>query len=176
MKRLNKETKKPFKCGDVREDGFLFDAYVTSVKRGTGYFKEIWRSPEKWEKEKRRKSANKARKVQEVTRTIDKIKIGDKSWLHDIPDDILAEVEKIGILEYNGCAVCEHKNPKHLDFHHRVKSLKDKSIGSYFKTSFRQFLKAYKEMTKCDVYCSHHHRDVERTMDNRSAIRRMHNA
>ena len=33
MKRINKETGLPFKCGNVREDGFMFDAYVKSVIR-----------------------------------------------------------------------------------------------------------------------------------------------
>ena len=33
MKRINPETNKPFKCGNIREDGFMFDAYVKSVTR-----------------------------------------------------------------------------------------------------------------------------------------------
>ena len=171
MKRLNKETGKPFKQGDTREDGFRFDGYVTTVKRSTGFFKEMWRSPEGYKKRIKRKAYNKQVMSQRVTDVIDKIKIGDQSWLDDISEEIRVEVEKKGILEYNGCTICGHDNPKHLDFHHRVKTLKDKDVGSYFKTSFRQFLKAYEEMFKCDVYCAHHHRDIEREMKNRSTLK-----
>ena len=55
MKRINIETGLPFKCGNVREDGFMFDAYVKSVTRKSGYYKEIWRSPEQHAKEMQRK-------------------------------------------------------------------------------------------------------------------------
>ena len=57
MKRINKETKKPFKQGDTREDGFKFDGYITTVMRMTGFFKEMWRSPEGYEKRMERKSS-----------------------------------------------------------------------------------------------------------------------
>ena len=171
MKRLNKETEKPFKQGDTREDGFRFDGYVTTVKRSTGFFKEMWRSPEGYKRRIARKAYNKKVMCQKVTNVIDKIKIGDLSFLDDIPEKTRIEVEKIGILTYNGCTICGHDNPKHLDFHHRVKTLKDKDIGSFFRTSFWQFLKAYQEMLKCDVYCAHHHRDIERSMKNRSTIK-----
>ena len=30
MKRINIETGQPFRCGDIREDGFIFDAYQKS--------------------------------------------------------------------------------------------------------------------------------------------------
>ena len=169
MKRLNKETGKPFKQGDTREDGFRFDGYVTTIKRSTGFFREIWRSPEGYKKRIARKAYNKKVMCQKVTNVIDKIKIGDQSWLDDIPEKTRIEVEKIGILIYNGCTICGHDNPKHLDFHHRIKASKEFSIGNHLKTSWQQFLKIYREMSKCDVYCAHHHRDVERI--NRSTIK-----
>ena len=175
MKRLNEEPGLPFKQGDTREDGFRFDGYVSSVTRATGFFKEMWRSPEGYKKRMERRAYNKKVMCQRVTDVIDKIKIGDQSWLDDIPEEIKVEVEKKGILKYNGCTICGHDNPKHLDFHHRIKTLKDKDIGSFFRTSFLQFLKAYQEMFKCDVYCAHHHRDIERSMKNRSAIKEKQN-
>jgi len=176
MRRINKNTKKPFKQGDRREDGFRFDGYVTSVIRATGFFKEMWRSPKSYDKRMEKRSQNKAVMVRNVTNTIDKVKIGDLSFLDDLPEKVKIKVEKLGVLKYNGCNSCGHDNPKHLDFHHRIKSLKDKSIGSFFKTSFLQFLKAYKEMFKCDVYCSHCHRDLERTLDNRSTLKKIRRA
>ena len=50
MKRLNEKTNKPFKMQDVREDGYIFDCYITSVKQKNGYFKEMWRSPKGYKK------------------------------------------------------------------------------------------------------------------------------
>lgn len=45
MKRLNPETGKPFKYGDVREDGLYFKKYVYSQPlKKDGYYKEQWHS------------------------------------------------------------------------------------------------------------------------------------
>jgi 5-methylcytosine-specific restriction endonuclease McrA len=48
MKRLNPKTGKPFKSGDVREDGYIFSQYnlYMSVKKDGFYF-ETWRHPNK---------------------------------------------------------------------------------------------------------------------------------
>ena len=76
MKRINLETNKPFKCGDIREDGFMFDAYVKSVTRiKTGYYKEIWRSPEQHAKEMQRKRDGKKIKYDLISEHINNIKI-----------------------------------------------------------------------------------------------------
>jgi hypothetical protein len=45
MKRLNSETKEPFRRGDIREDGYVFFAY-TKRKRRDDFYVEIWLSPE----------------------------------------------------------------------------------------------------------------------------------
>ena len=43
MKRLNPDTGKPFKCGDVREDGKIFKAYIQKNKMpADGYYYEHW--------------------------------------------------------------------------------------------------------------------------------------
>jgi hypothetical protein len=49
MKRLNPNTGKPFKHGDIREDGYVFKQYSTSIKKD-GYFVEAWFNPETWKK------------------------------------------------------------------------------------------------------------------------------
>ena len=46
MKRLNPKTKKPFKLGDLREDGFIFWQYKLTVKNEDGFFREVWREPD----------------------------------------------------------------------------------------------------------------------------------
>ena len=45
MKRLNPITNKPFKRGDVREDGYLFKQYDLKNKDENGFFYENWRNP-----------------------------------------------------------------------------------------------------------------------------------
>jgi len=43
MKRLNPETKEPFKKGFVRKDGYLFYSYsLTQTIKKTGFYKERW--------------------------------------------------------------------------------------------------------------------------------------
>jgi hypothetical protein len=45
MKRLNPETNQPFKRGDIREDGFVFDKYNLSAKvKKNGFYQENWLS------------------------------------------------------------------------------------------------------------------------------------
>lgn len=51
MKRINLETGKPFKCGDVREDGFIFKSYCLSQPlKKDGTFPELWSSPQAFAK------------------------------------------------------------------------------------------------------------------------------
>jgi hypothetical protein len=45
MKRLNPNTNKPFKRGDVREDGHIFGQYQSSIIKKDGYYMEQWLSP-----------------------------------------------------------------------------------------------------------------------------------
>lgn len=56
MKRLNPLTGVPFKCGDVRKDGFIFQAYSSIVKKD-GFRNEIWLSPQKWEENRIKSNA-----------------------------------------------------------------------------------------------------------------------
>jgi hypothetical protein len=51
MKRLNPKTGKPFKFGDVREDGKYFMTYDSSKCMDGDYFYEWWSSKETYEKE-----------------------------------------------------------------------------------------------------------------------------
>lgn len=48
MKRINPETGKLFKRGDVRKDGYRFLGYVYSVILKNGFFKERWASPQNY--------------------------------------------------------------------------------------------------------------------------------
>ena len=48
-KRLNPITKEPFKHGDIREDGYIFKQYLTTIKKD-GFYIEAWFSPEAFKK------------------------------------------------------------------------------------------------------------------------------
>lgn len=45
MKRLNPETGKPFKAGDIRKDGYVFQNYQFKRLNKEGNFGELWLSP-----------------------------------------------------------------------------------------------------------------------------------
>jgi hypothetical protein len=45
MKRLSPISNKPFKRGDIREDGYLFKQYDLKNKDENGFFYENWRNP-----------------------------------------------------------------------------------------------------------------------------------
>lgn len=66
MKRTNPNTNKPFKRGDVREDGFVFFNYTTTVK-SDGFFMERWLSVEASDKAKVKDKTAKKAKYQRKT-------------------------------------------------------------------------------------------------------------
>ena len=51
MKRVNTVTGNPFKCGYIREDGFIFKSYCLSQPlKKDGTFPELWSSPQAFAK------------------------------------------------------------------------------------------------------------------------------
>jgi hypothetical protein len=60
-KRINPETNKPFVYGDLREDGYIFDKYDTSVNSKTGFLKEKWLSKQALDNQKTRQAEYKKR-------------------------------------------------------------------------------------------------------------------
>jgi hypothetical protein len=92
MKRLNNTTEKPFKRGDIREDGYVFFAY-TKIIKSDGFFKEIWLSPEKSDrikrKDKEHKKASYQRKTDRKPPGYHQLPFKERRYL-----DQLAKVEK----------------------------------------------------------------------------------
>ncbi len=69
-KRLNPETGKPFKLGDVREDGFQFERYMTSrINKKDGYFVERWISP-KAQKDRKERLLKAKKRINPKTKKI----------------------------------------------------------------------------------------------------------
>lgn len=52
MKRMNPKTGKPFKRGDVREDGYRFKCYALHKINASGFYAECWSSPDSYTKDK----------------------------------------------------------------------------------------------------------------------------
>jgi 5-methylcytosine-specific restriction endonuclease McrA len=66
MKRINPKTNLPFKCGDIRKDGYIFQTYQQTKIKKDGFFTESWLSP----------------------KTFQNKKIGDKKWAKQNPEKV----------------------------------------------------------------------------------------
>lgn len=136
LRRLNKEGR-PFKKGDVREDGFVFACYARTVILSTGFYKEKWLSPEAYKKQiaDQKKSIEvwhkkRAKKRREL---IDGIKLS------------------------KGCLYCGYNaHAVALDFDHLDPAIKEFNISKSFITAPLKNL--IKEIEKCQVLCANCHR------------------
>lgn len=136
LRRLNHEGR-PFRKGDVREDGFIFRAYERSKITPQGLYKESWLSPAAYARyqEASRKAIQvcNERKAKERRSILDEIKLAQ------------------------GCQECGYKkHPAALDFDHINPSEKEFTIGtSYTSVSIKRLLD---EVAKCQVLCANCHR------------------
>jgi len=136
LRRLNAEGR-PFKKGDVREDGYIFRAYEKTKITKEGFYKEAWLSPEAYERFQHcsRKAINKhnARLALERRKLLDEIKLK------------------------TGCIKCGYKeHPVALDFDHINPETKEFTIGtSYTSVSLKRL---HKEIKKCQILCANCHR------------------
>lgn len=136
LRRLNEEGR-PFRKGDVREDGFIFACYVRTQILSSGFYKEKWLSPKAYKKQikDQRKSIEQWRKKREKERRelLDAIKLS------------------------NGCVNCGYKeHAVALDFDHLNPSQKSFNISEYFARAPLDLL--MKEIDKCQILCSNCHR------------------
>lgn len=136
LRRLNAEGR-PFKKGDVREDGYIFRTYQKTKITKEGFYKESWLSPKAYERfqHSSRKAIDKhnARLVLERRKLLDQIKL------------------KTGCIE---CGYKEHSVA--LDFDHIDPATKEFTIGTaYTSVSLKRL---YKEIDKCQVLCANCHR------------------
>jgi len=135
LRRLNAEGR-PFRKGDVREDGFIFRAYVKSKITKEGFYKESWLSPAAYERyqEASKKAINdcNAKKAKERRALLNEIKLA------------------------KGCQECGYnKHPAALDFDH-INDDKEFTIGtSYASVSLERLLA---EVNKCQILCANCHR------------------
>lgn len=133
MERLNPETGKPWKYGEVGPDGRIFLAYRRKSRiNKDGTYQMNWLSPEAWEK-RSQSCKNAAKNTQQRNVQI----------IHE---------EKLR----RGCECCGYKEHAcALDFDHLDPSTKLRDISKMHTTSIPK-LKA--EMAKCQVLCANCHR------------------
>jgi hypothetical protein len=133
MKRLNPVTKKQFKHGDKREDGFIFRRY--KIKRpltSEGYFQEHWLSPNIFTSYTKKNFNHDKKKADKNRSYIQQIKLN------------------------KGCECCGYNLfPEALDFDHIDPMQKHCAVGTMCLHS-KEFID--KEIAKCRVLCSNCHR------------------
>ena len=136
LRRLNAEGR-PFKKGDVREDGYIFRTYQKTKITKEGFYKESWLSPKAYER------------YQHCSRkAIDKCNTRLAIKRRKLLDEIKLKT---------GCIKCGYKeHPVALDFDHIDPTKKEFTIGvSYTSVSLKRL---YKEIDKCQVLCANCHR------------------
>jgi len=136
-KRLHPELNRPFKRGDVRSDGFIFNTYAKTRIGLDGFYKESWLSPDAFDRAQ--KSSQEAikicyqRQISKRRKLIDEIKLR------------------------NGCCICGYNSHAvALDFDHLDPSKKDFTIGT--KYTHKPWQLILDEIAKCRVLCSNCHR------------------
>jgi hypothetical protein len=143
LRRLNADGR-PFKKGDIREDGFIFRSYVKTYVTEQGFYKEAWLSPSAYKRfcdgsKKAIKNCYR-NKMQERRKLIDAIKLEQ------------------------GCLLCGYnEHPVALDFDHINPLEKSFTIGTKYSSVSEELLLS--EIKKCRVLCANCHR-VE-TLKNR---------
>jgi hypothetical protein len=133
MERVNPETGKPWKYGEVGSDGRIFLAYRKKSRiNKDGTYQMNWLSPESW---KKRKEYYKK----------------DVKERHSKNIKIIQE-EKLK----RGCACCGYReNAFALDFDHLDPNSKVEGVS---RMSSRNIKKIKEEILKCQVLCANCHR------------------
>ena len=131
MKKLNPATGKPYKHGDKREDGMIFNSYSSSLdSKGFNYLQ--WLSPDAFKKAKTRSRGSYKDSYLRGKKYVDEYKIK------------------------RGCVCCGYK--KHasaLDFDHLDPSAKSMGVSQMLALSFKRLKN---EINKCQVLCANCHR------------------
>ena len=136
LRRLNNDGR-PFKKGDIREDGFIFKTYQKTKVTSKGYYKELWLSPEAYQ------------------RALEKEKIAINNCYKNTLKERRDLIDQIKLK--TGCTLCGYKNhPVALDFDHLNPLEKSFTIGTkYTSVSFDSLMD---EIKKCRVLCANCHR------------------
>ena len=136
-KRLHPTLKRPFRRGDVRDDGFIFTTYQKTKMRFNGFYKEQWLSPDAYCRylvaSRKAIDACHERKVKKRRKLIDQVKMD------------------------SGCCICGYNSHAvALDFDHLNPAEKDFTIGNRYTHAPWQTV--LDEIAKCRILCSNCHR------------------
>lgn len=132
MRRINPETNKPFKQGDVRKDGYKFSCYLLNKTDSNGFYLERWYSPSVYINNKNTTNQlnkrNNATKQKARKAFIDQLKMK------------------------SGCVDCGYaKHPEALQFDHLPGFTKQFTIS---KSHLKPLEEVLEEIKKCEVVCA----------------------
>tara|TARA_Y100000004_G_scaffold70663_1_gene79482 strand:- start:408 stop:845 length:438 start_codon:yes stop_codon:yes gene_type:complete len=135
MKRINEEANRPFKSGDVRQDGYIFKSYkLTLGIKKDGYYGEAWYKPMSYQNLVDNNKKRKARIYNHITRFLNKWKTK------------------------NGCYICQQEfRSTSLQFHHIDRQNKSGNVSEIWRTSWAGIVNLKKEIRKCKVVCYNCH-------------------
>lgn len=98
MKRLNPKTGLPFKRGDLREDGYIFQNYGKTQLKNTGLFSEHWISATTKEKQKvlwatreHQRRSSKLEHIKSLLKNI-KTKCTNKNIVFDVEENYVLSI------------------------------------------------------------------------------------
>lgn len=132
MKRLNPATGKPFRNGDVREDGYIFRRYNLSKKRPNGEFFEQWYTPDSYRHGQER----------------------DKAYMLKRSSNLRDQLREYKLSK--GCVDCGYRaHAAALDFDHIDGSTKHFTVAKAVAWAPE---KVWAEVEKCEVVCANCHR------------------
>jgi hypothetical protein len=137
LKRLHPVLNRPFRRGDLRGDGFVFNTYQKTKIGANGFYKEQWLSPDAFRRyQTSSKKAIKAcyrRQITNRRKLIDQIKLD------------------------SGCCICGYNSHAvALDFDHLNPAEKDFTIGN--KYAHKPWQTILDEIEKCRILCANCHR------------------
>jgi len=135
MKRINEEANRPFKSGDVRQDGYIFKSYkLTLGIKKDGYYGEAWYKPMSYQNLVDNNKKRKERIYNYITRFLNKWKTK------------------------NGCYICQQEfRSTSLQFHHVDRQNKSGNVSEIWRTSWAGIVNLKKEIRKCKVVCYNCH-------------------
>lgn len=131
MKRLNPDTGLPFKHGDKRKDGYIFNNYSSGLDK-KGYRYEHWLTPEAFERAKKRSRGTYAKSFYKGKNFVDNYK------------------------KERGCFCCGYNiHPSALDFDHINPEEKTMNVSQMLALNKDRLMV---EIQKCQVLCANCHR------------------
>ncbi len=142
MKRINSNTGKPFKWGDIREDGKVFNSYGIEIGKKSGFNRENWVDPEKFKQYKTKRNKKVLNRANPKIRACQLVCAARKRGVVTITNDWVANKIIKGYCELTGLPFDLNKsNPPRNPYAPSLDRI-DASIKEYSENNTRVVLSA----------------------------------